>query len=115
MIAKVIAFESAEKYEDKQRRLTLRLKGADGPMFDTVRFPEKVLGIGGLKLDDEIELNIMLEAHPNVCRSHHSSMVYHSGPACPLCLTLDDLDETRTQLNIASHSLEAVMNSEETR
>ncbi len=55
MIARVEAIESKSQFRDGQRRIALRIKGADA-MWSLVKLPENALGIVGLALDDEIEV-----------------------------------------------------------
>lgn len=56
MLAKVVALESKEGWKDGQRRIVLRFKAAGFGGTD-IRIPENELGIIGLNLDDELEVN----------------------------------------------------------
>ena len=57
MIAKVVAVESGSGFMDGERRVTLQFADAD-QMFQRARFRESVLGIEGIKLDDEVYVEI---------------------------------------------------------
>lgn len=54
--AQVIGIESATVYTDGERRVEIRVEGADR-MFNRLRIPEKLLGMA-LGVDDELEVEI---------------------------------------------------------
>lgn len=53
MRAKVISIQSGSQFTDGQQRLEIKFDDANGP-FNHVRFSEAVLGLPGLRLDDEL-------------------------------------------------------------
>lgn len=54
--AQVIGIESATVYTDGERRVEIRVEGADR-MFNRLRIPERLLGMA-LGVDDELEVVI---------------------------------------------------------
>ena len=58
MKARVTAIESASAYTDGQRRIEITVDGGDA-MWRKLHLPEKVLGIIGLCVDDELIVDIV--------------------------------------------------------
>lgn len=55
MKARVVSIESGSVFTDGQRRITIKLDGADS-FHSRVQVSESALGIAGLKLDDELDV-----------------------------------------------------------
>lgn len=53
------------------------------------------------------EFNLPLAPHAQVCSGHGAKViVFYEGPACPVCLLTDDLDDTRHKLLRAESQVE---------
>lgn len=59
MKAKVVGIESASRFSDGKRRLTLRITGADHG-YSEIRVTDEAIGFVGLALDMELEVDFYL-------------------------------------------------------